>query len=179
MWRTAWLGRIWSAQLENMDEDKSWDKNWYESVDAEQKKSWIRQDNLIYGGLIGVGVVIIQPFLTATSLDLSAFIAVIAFAVALPLLGSMVIVDYQANPSGSYPSWAGLGAIAKSVGIGGACVGVVAALWHVHWIAGAVVLVSGAAALAVLIVGQPGPPLSARPSTDDARRGGNAADSET
>jgi hypothetical protein len=31
-----------------------------------------RQDDLVYGGLIAIGVYMVQPFLTAASLDLSA-----------------------------------------------------------------------------------------------------------
>jgi len=41
-------------------------------ADPEQEQEWLRQLSLIYGGLIGIGVVMVQPFLTAGSLDLSA-----------------------------------------------------------------------------------------------------------
>ena len=40
--------------------------------DPELEQEGIRQNNLIYSGLIGIGVVMVQPFLTAASLDLSA-----------------------------------------------------------------------------------------------------------
>ena len=40
--------------------------------DPQQEQEWLRQLNLIYSGLIGIGVVMIQPFLTAASLDLTA-----------------------------------------------------------------------------------------------------------
>jgi hypothetical protein len=49
-------------------------------------QEWIRQNSLIYGALIAIGVYMVQPFLTAPSLDLSARICVVAFAVAIPLL---------------------------------------------------------------------------------------------
>jgi hypothetical protein len=42
---------------------------------------WIRQSNLTYGGLAAAGLVMVQPFLTETSLDPSALVCVIAFAV--------------------------------------------------------------------------------------------------
>jgi hypothetical protein len=45
----------------------------------------IRQNNLDYGGLIAIGVVLVQPFLTAVSLDPSAKICIAAFFVAIPL----------------------------------------------------------------------------------------------
>jgi hypothetical protein len=45
--------------------------------------------------LIGIGVVMIQPFLTAASLDLTAKICVIAFSVAISLLAALVLVNRQ------------------------------------------------------------------------------------
>jgi hypothetical protein len=35
------------------------------NTDPAQEQEWLRQNNLIYGGLIGIGVVLVQPFLTA------------------------------------------------------------------------------------------------------------------
>jgi hypothetical protein len=61
--------------------------------DSEQEQEWLRQDYLVYGGLIGVGVVMVQPFLTAASLDLSATICVVAFSVAIPLLAALAMVN--------------------------------------------------------------------------------------
>jgi hypothetical protein len=51
------------------------------NTDPAQEQEWLRQNNLIYGGLIGIGVVLVQPFLTAASLDLSATICVVAVLV--------------------------------------------------------------------------------------------------
>jgi hypothetical protein len=55
----------------------------------------LRQSNLIYGGLIVIGVYMVQPFLTAAWLDLSARICVVAFSVAIPLLAALVVVNRQ------------------------------------------------------------------------------------
>jgi hypothetical protein len=57
------------------------------NVDPKQEQEWIRQDNLAYGGLIGIGVVMVQPFLIAASLDLPAKDCVIAFSVAVHSVG--------------------------------------------------------------------------------------------
>lgn len=35
-------------------------------ADSGQEQEWLRQDSLIYGGLLGVGVVCVQPFLEAS-----------------------------------------------------------------------------------------------------------------
>jgi hypothetical protein len=40
--------------------------------DPRQEQEWLRQLSLIYSGLIAIGVYLVQPFLTAASLDLSA-----------------------------------------------------------------------------------------------------------
>ena len=46
--------------------------------DQAQVREWLDQNNLVYGALIGVAVVMVQPFLTARSLDLAAAISVVA-----------------------------------------------------------------------------------------------------
>lgn len=40
--------------------------------DSQLEQELIRQNSLGYGGLIAIGVVLVQPFLTAVSLDPSA-----------------------------------------------------------------------------------------------------------
>jgi hypothetical protein len=55
----------------------------------------LRQNNLIYGGLIAIGAVMVQPFLLAAALDLPARICVVAFAVAIPLLAALALLNRQ------------------------------------------------------------------------------------
>ena len=102
----------------------------------------------MYGGLIGIGIVMVQPFLTVSSLDLSAWICVVAFSVAIPLLAGLVLVAHQEafmrRASGSK-----LVTIAQSVAVFFAFTGIVAGFWHVTWMAGVGVLVASALALAV------------------------------
>ena len=129
-----------------MDEDE---RKWAEaSRQPGLELEWIRQNNLMYGGLIGIGIVMVQPFLTVTSLDLSAVICVVAFSVAIPLLAGLVLVTHQEafmrRASGSK-----LVTIAQSVAVFFAFTGIVSGFWHVTWMAGAGVLVASALALAV------------------------------
>jgi uncharacterized membrane protein HdeD (DUF308 family) len=116
--------------------------------DPEQEQEWLRQSNLIYGALIGIGVVLVQPFLTAASLDLSARICVVAFAVAIPLLAALVLVNrqetFRRRRSGSV-----FVNIAQVVAQLSAFAGIVAGFWHILWIAGAAMLVAGLVAVAV------------------------------
>jgi hypothetical protein len=55
----------------------------------------VRQQGLIYGGLILIGLYMVQPFPTAPSLDVSAKVSILAFSVAIPLLAALVVVNRQ------------------------------------------------------------------------------------
>ena len=53
---------------------------------------------LLFGGLIGMSLIILQDFLSAETLDLSALVSVIAFAVAVPLLAMGILIDDITKP---------------------------------------------------------------------------------
>jgi hypothetical protein len=56
------------------------------------------QLGLIYGGLILIGMYMVQPFLTAPSPDASAKVTIVSFAVAIPLLAALVMVNRPEAP---------------------------------------------------------------------------------
>jgi len=115
--------------------------------DPELGEEWLRQDNLIYGGLIGIGIVMVQALLPYSA-DTSAMICVIAFAVAIPLLAALIMVNRQEQFRRRRTSSRivfGTRAIAQ----GAAFLGLVAGFWHLHWIAGAAFLGSSLVALGV------------------------------
>ena len=115
--------------------------------DPELKEEWLRQDNLIYGGLIGIGVVIVQALLPYPA-DTAAMTCVIAFAVAIPLLAALIMVNRQEQfrrRRANSRIVVGAKAIAQSA----ALLGLVAGFWHFDWIAGAVVLGSSLVAVGV------------------------------
>jgi len=64
-----------------------------DDADPGQEQEWLGESDLINGGLILIGVYMVQPFLTAGLLDLSARICVVAFSVSIPLLGDIVLVN--------------------------------------------------------------------------------------
>lgn len=115
--------------------------------DVTQEEEWVRQNNVAYVGLMGAGLVMVQPFLTAPSLDLSARICVVAFAVAIPLLAALVLVSQQ-EAFRRRPTKSVLVQLAKSVAQACAFTGIVAGFWHIAWIAGA-----GMLAAAIIGVG--------------------------
>jgi cation transport ATPase len=108
----------------------------------------LRQQELIYGGLILICVYMVQPFLTAPSLDASARISIVAFAVAIPLLAALVMVNRQEAFRGRRtPSV--MVTVAQAVGQAAAFVGIVAGFWHITWIAGVTFLVAGLVAVGI------------------------------
>ncbi|QLY30745.1 hypothetical protein H0264_37600 [Nocardia huaxiensis] len=139
------------------------DDEWFEQETPERKAAWVRQETLMATGLIAIGVVVIQPFLTAGPLNWSATIAVIAFAVALPHLAIVALIDDW--PSAGYPTSSLLPSIAKSIGLGSGCVGVAAAFWHISWVAGVVLLASGFGAFIAHTVFFDKVSMEARPET--------------
>jgi hypothetical protein len=116
------------------------------------RTEWLRQDNLIYGGLIAGSVAIVQPFMNASTLDLPATIAVVSFAVAIPLLAALLMLNQQEAFRQRLIGMR-LVSIAKIVGQGLAVLGMAAAFWHVSWIAGAGLLASALVATGVHAAG--------------------------
>jgi hypothetical protein len=115
---------------------------------GEAKDEGLRQMGVIYGALIGIALVMVQPFLLATTLDVSASISIIAFAVAIPLLAALIMVNRQEAFRGRRTTsvlvtWAN--GIAQSA----AFVGIVAGFWHIWWVAGVTFLVAGLVAMGV------------------------------
>jgi hypothetical protein len=110
--------------------------------DVELQQEWLRQDNLIFGGLIAIGIYMVQPFVMAASLDLSAKICVVAFSVAIPLLASLVVINQQ-ETFRHRRSKSFLVPTSKVVAQCCAFVGFVAGFWHILWIAGVGIFVSG------------------------------------
>jgi hypothetical protein len=108
----------------------------------------LRQLGLIYGGLIAIALVMVQPLIAAPSLDLPATISVIAFAIAIPLLAALVSVNRQEAFRRSRTRSVSV-RIAHGVAQAAAFVGIVAGFWHLDPIAGAAFL---AASLVGLLV---------------------------
>jgi cation transport ATPase len=109
---------------------------------GEMQEETISQLGLIYGGLILIGVYMVQPFLTARSLDASARASVIAFAVAIPLLAALVLVNRQEAFRRRRTTSVTV-KVAHPIAQAAAFVGIVAGFWHITWIAGATFLTVG------------------------------------
>jgi hypothetical protein len=84
--------------------------------------------------VVGIGVVLIQPFLTAEPADLAAKICVLAFAIAIPLLAALFMLNRQEALRSRFAA-SKLTSVGQVLGPVSAFVGTVAAFWHVLWIA--------------------------------------------
>ena len=119
-----------------------------EALTGETQHEGLRQQGAIYGGLIGIAVVMVQPFLIATSLDTSATICIVAFSIAIPLLAALVMVNRQEVFRGRRtPSVMVI--VTQATAQLAAFVGVVAGFWHITWVAGVGMLVAGLVAVGV------------------------------
>jgi hypothetical protein len=110
--------------------------------DPALQEEWLQQDSLSYGGLIAVGIIMVQPFLAASSPDLSAKICVVAFSVTIPLLAALVMVNQQERFRRRRTSSIAV-VITRAVAFSGAFTGMVAGFWHIWWIAGVGMAASG------------------------------------
>jgi cation transport ATPase len=127
-------------------EDAQWIQR--QTQEPEQQREWLRQNSVIYGGLIGIGLILVQPFLTAPSLDLSAKISVVAFSVAIPMLAGLVLLNREETFRRRYANSRSVRA-AQALAQACAFTGVVAGFWHMLWLAGVGILVSGFVAMLI------------------------------
>ena len=154
-------------EAQRLQQDKQDEAEWlaqHVTQDPELQQEWIRQDNLAYGGLIAIGIVLVQPFVAGASLDASGMICAVAFAIANPLLAALVLVNQQETFRRRRTSSRTV-AVARATAQGSAFVGVVAGFWHIHWIAGVGVLVSALLAVGVQSAGITRLELGERPAS--------------
>jgi hypothetical protein len=154
-------------EAQRLQKDKVDEAEWlaqHVTQDPELQQEWIRQDNLAYGGLIAIGIVLVQPFVAGASLDTSGMICAVAFAIAIPLLAALVLVNQQETFRRRRTS-SRIAAVARATAQGSAFVGVVAGFWHIHWIAGVGVLVSALVAVGVQSAGVTRLELGERPAS--------------
>jgi O-antigen/teichoic acid export membrane protein len=111
-------------------------------------EEWLRQNNLIYGGLIGIGVLLVQPYVTSTSVPTLGLATVILFAIAIPMLAALMLLNqYERYHRRAAPSV--VVTIGRPLAMLAALSGIVTAFWQISWIAGVALLVSGVVAVLV------------------------------
>ncbi len=104
---------------------------------TEKFKSRHRVASLISGGFIGVSFIIIQSLISSPR-DIPGFIALIAFAISLPVLAGQIIL-WQFNLNDNYyfrSKWSPVIRLFYIISVINSFVGVAAFFWHISWIAG-------------------------------------------
>ena len=122
------------------------------TADVGQSREKLQQNGLIYSGLVGIGVILVQPFLTAEPEDLSAKICTLSFAVAIPLLAALIMLNRQEAFRSRFAT-SRLVAFAQVAGLVSAFIGTVAGFWHILWVAGVAALGAGILGVVVYAVG--------------------------
>jgi hypothetical protein len=169
-----------TRDAKRLAEDKRNEAEWlarHITQDPELQQEWIRQDNLAYSGLIAIGIVLVQPFVAGASLDISGMICAVAFAIAIPLLAALVLVNRQETFRRRRTSSRTV-AVARATAQASAFVGVVAGFWHIHWIAGVGVLVSALVAVGVHSAGTTRLELGERPASPAAEAAEKPGDAD-
>jgi len=120
-------------------------------ADVYEIPAWkVQQTDLVYAGLAGIAIVFIQDYVALEKLNTAATVSLVAFAIALPLLGALAALNaiqagYRYAP---FPWWM---TIAVTAALGASLVGIVAAFWSVSVLAGGVVMVMAAVATILVV----------------------------
>ncbi|WP_248305393.1 hypothetical protein [Agromyces sp. H66] len=102
---------------------------------------WLKQNNLMYGGLVGICIVLVQPLVTDAAPSPLGLASVILFAIAIPLLAGLILLNRQESYRHRLARSRAV-TVFRSLAMGTAFAGIVTTFWGVSWIAGAVLLVS-------------------------------------
>jgi len=132
------------------------------AAEAQTSGEALRQSGVIYGGLIAIGVVMVQGFLETSSLDAPAKVGTVAFAVAIPLLAALVLINRQEAFRGRRTASRSV-TLAQVIAQLAAFVGIVAGFWEITWVAGVTFLAVSIVAVGIHSAGfwrveSPGPP---------------------
>ncbi len=96
----------------------------------------------IDSALIGIGILMVQAHLANVQIGGSAFISVIAFAIAIPLHSALLLLSQHENYYQQLSrSW--VVSLARSTSKVASVVGVAAGFWQISWIPGIAVVASG------------------------------------
>jgi hypothetical protein len=119
---------------------------WLKSLEMDMTDDNFKYDRVMSGGLIAFSLIIVQAFIATGLTDLASYISIIAFAIAIPMLAMHVFtyssLDWFACFKARFKAPASVG-----ISFLGGClidvIGLVAAFWHISWIAGLLFIMSG------------------------------------
>src|SRR6266702_6403435 len=99
---------------------------------------FIDADALALAGFLAISIVLMQGLLPLGFVDISVTVALIAFAIAIPLLATCIFIDraFEIPPKAKFYNFSYV------TGLLVAPVGIVAAFWHISWYIGVICLLS-------------------------------------
>lgn len=108
----------------------------------EPSEDYKRLNDLLYGGYLGISLLLLQAFVSLTTLDLPLLIALFALGVAIPLLAACIILNniLWIARYGSRSRWI---VFIRQIGPLCAIVGIISVFWHLSWISGVLFTISG------------------------------------
>lgn len=112
----------------------------------------LRVSNLVNGGLIAIGIVILQDFIALDHFDIPAFVSLLAFAFAIPLLAGHSLFRLLLSQVNYYVEMIWFRILfdyTRFIGLFCGWVGVVSAFWYASWIAGLIFSVTSVAFLLI------------------------------
>jgi hypothetical protein len=116
---------------------------------------WLRQNNLMYGALVGISIVLVQPLITDAEPSPLGLASIILFATSIPMLAALIVLNWQELYRHRLAKSRAV-TVARSLAMGTAFAGIVTTFWDVSWIAGAVLLASAIVAMFVHSAGWAG-----------------------
>lgn len=118
------------------------DKNEYKGISRSQMRDWIGEANIIYGGLSGLGLVMIQPFMYQGEFTgTAAKVCVVSFAISTPIFAALLLLNHEEDFK-AHLSKSTLVMLSKGLAQMAAVTGFVAGLWHISPLAGKVAIAS-------------------------------------
>ena len=123
--------------------------------DPKVADEWLRQNNLMYGGLVGICVVLVQPLITDAAPSPLGLASIVLFGIAIPLLAALIVLNWQELYRHRLATSRTV-TVARSLAMGAAIAGMVTSFWDVSWVAGAALLVTAFIAMFVHSAGYVG-----------------------
>ena len=129
------------------------DKDEYKNISRRQMRDWIGEANIIYGGLSGLGLVMIQPFMYQCEfVGTAAKVCVFSFAISTPIFAALLLLNHEEDFRARL-SKSSVVLLSKGLAQMAAVTGFVAGLWHINPMAGKIAIASCILALVAHAVG--------------------------
>ncbi len=101
----------------------------------DQEASFNRILSLILSGLIVFSFIILQNLITSSALDIPAFISLLAFCLAIPLMAGWIFISFVENELKITDIRSNIVSLSLGGGVIADVVGILAAIWRASWIA--------------------------------------------